>query len=179
MWQSSVVRWALSLGHSLGQHVVGVAVSALISPPRRKLLVSLKPPSPAEPENPHGSQRYRKNPPPPPVLPFAPVCLSSDAGVPLLLFIYCSRHHSWWVGMGGHHPVLFTPTVSVHSVQFSHSVVSDSANPWTAAHQASLSITTSRNLLNLMSIKSVMPSNHLVLYHPLAFNLTQHQGLFQ
>ena len=40
-------------------------------------------------------------------------------------------------------------------------------NPWTAAHQASLSITNSQSLLKLMSIKSVMPSNHLVLCHPL------------
>ena len=39
--------------------------------------------------------------------------------------------------------------------------------PWTAARQASLSITNSRSLLKLMSIESVMPSNHLVLYHPL------------
>ena len=39
--------------------------------------------------------------------------------------------------------------------------------PWTAAHQASLSITNSRSLLKLMSIESVMPSNHLILYHPL------------
>ena len=39
--------------------------------------------------------------------------------------------------------------------------------PWTAAHQASLSITKSRNLLKLMSIESVMPSNHLTLCHPL------------
>ena len=38
--------------------------------------------------------------------------------------------------------------------------------PWTAAHQASLSITTSLRLLKLMSIKSVMPSNHLTLCHP-------------
>ena len=37
--------------------------------------------------------------------------------------------------------------------------------PWTAARQASLSITSSRSLLNLMSIESVMPSNHLVLCH--------------
>ena len=34
--------------------------------------------------------------------------------------------------------------------------------PWTAAHQASLSITSSRSLLKLMSIKSVIPSNHLI-----------------
>ena len=40
-------------------------------------------------------------------------------------------------------------------------------NPWTAAHQASLSITNSRNLLRIMSIESVMPSNHLILCHPL------------
>ena len=53
-------------------------------------------------------------------------------------------------------------------VQFScHSVVSDSAAPWTAAHQASLSVTNSRSLLTLMSIESVMPSNHLILCCPL------------
>ena len=39
--------------------------------------------------------------------------------------------------------------------------------PWTAAHQASLSITNSWSLLKLMSIKSVTPSNHLILCHPL------------
>ena len=39
--------------------------------------------------------------------------------------------------------------------------------PWTAAGQASLSITNSWSLLKLMSIESVMPSNHLILYHPL------------
>ena len=41
------------------------------------------------------------------------------------------------------------------------------ATPWTAACQASLSITNSRNLLKLMSIESVMPSNHLILCRPL------------
>ena len=41
------------------------------------------------------------------------------------------------------------------------------ATPWTAAHQASLSITNSRSLLKLMSIESVMPSNHLILCCPL------------
>ena len=39
--------------------------------------------------------------------------------------------------------------------------------PWTAASQASLSITNTWSLLKLMSIKSVMPSNHLILCHPL------------
>ena len=41
------------------------------------------------------------------------------------------------------------------------------ATPWTAACQASLSITNSRSLLKSTSIKSVMPSNHLTLFHPL------------
>ena len=57
--------------------------------------------------------------------------------------------------------VLFT------SVQFSRSVVSDSETPWTAVCQDSPSITNSRSLPKLMSIESVIPSNHLILYHPL------------
>ena len=43
------------------------------------------------------------------------------------------------------------------------------ATPWTAARQASLSITNSRNFLKLISIESVMPSNHLILSCPLLF----------
>ena len=43
----------------------------------------------------------------------------------------------------------------------------NSANSWTAAHQASLSIINSWSLLKLMSVKSVRPSNHLILYCPL------------
>ena len=54
-------------------------------------------------------------------------------------------------------------------IQFSCSVVSDSATPWSAAGQSSLSITNSRSLLKLMSIDSVMPSKHLILCHPLLF----------
>ena len=53
------------------------------------------------------------------------------------------------------------------SVQFSRSVVSNSASPWITARQASLSITNSWSSLKLMSIKSVMPSSHLILSHPL------------
>ena len=41
------------------------------------------------------------------------------------------------------------------------------STPWAAAHQASLSITNSQSLLKLMSIKLVMPSNNLILCHPL------------
>ena len=51
------------------------------------------------------------------------------------------------------------------SLQFSLSVVFNSATPWTAARQVSLSITTSWGLL--MSIESVMPSNYPILCHPL------------
>ena len=47
---------------------------------------------------------------------------------------------------------------------FSHSVVSNSATPWTAACPASLSVTISQCMLKLMSIELVMPSNHLILY---------------
>ena len=41
------------------------------------------------------------------------------------------------------------------------------ATPWILARQASLSIANSQSLLKLMSIESVMPSNHLILWHPL------------
>ena len=53
--------------------------------------------------------------------------------------------------------------------------------PWTAALQASLSITNCWSLLKLMSFESVMPSNHLIPLSPSppAFNLSQHQGLFK
>ena len=57
--------------------------------------------------------------------------------------------------------------IAFSSVQFSCSVVSDSATPWTAARQASLSISSSQSLLKLMSIELVMPSNHLILCCPL------------
>ena len=50
--------------------------------------------------------------------------------------------------------------------QFSRSVMSDSVTPWTAAHQASLSIT-NWILLKLMSIELLMPSNHLIFRHSL------------
>ena len=50
---------------------------------------------------------------------------------------------------------------------FSHLVTSDFATLWTTACQVSLSFTISQSLLKLMSIKLVLSSNHLVLYHPL------------
>ena len=60
--------------------------------------------------------------------------------------------------------ILFKPGIS--SVQ-SLCHVQLFVTPWTAARQASLSIANSRSLLKLMSIESVIPSNHLILYCPL------------
>ena len=65
-------------------------------------------------------------------------------------------------------PLLFS------SVQFSRPVMSDFSTPWTAACQASLSITNSQSLPKLMSIELVMPSSHLFLCRPL---LLCHQSL--
>ena len=56
--------------------------------------------------------------------------------------------------------VQFSSVQSLYCVQFF-------VTPWTAASQASLSITNSQSLLKLMSIESVMPSNHLIFCHPL------------
>ena len=61
----------------------------------------------------------------------------------------------------------FAFLLPVSSVKFSCSVVSDSAIPWTAERQASLSFTISQSLLKLTYIELVMPSNHLVLCCPL------------
>ena len=60
-----------------------------------------------------------------------------------------------------------TPTSTQFSSAQSLSRVCLFATPWTAAHQASLSITNSQSLLKLMSIESVMSSNHLILCRPL------------
>ena len=74
-------------------------------------------------------------------------------------------------------------TSTIVSVQFSSgqslSRAQLFATPWTVAHQASLSITNSQSLHKLMSIESVMPSNHFILSpsSPPAFNLSQHLSL--
>ena len=59
------------------------------------------------------------------------------------------------------------PSLIPHLIVQSLSRVQLFVTPWTAAHQASLSFTNSQSLLKLMSIESVMPSNHLILCHPL------------
>ena len=66
--------------------------------------------------------------------------------------------------------LLSLPSRHPHPIALGHqfsSVTQSCATPWTAAHQASLSITNCRSLLKLMSIALVMPSNHLILYRPL------------
>ena len=61
------------------------------------------------------------------------------------------------------HKLISLIVVVVHSLSHVRLFVT----PWTAAHQASLSITNSQSLPKPMSIESVMPSNHLILCHPL------------
>ena len=63
------------------------------------------------------------------------------------------------------------PTINFCSSVESLSCVQHFATPWTATHQVSLSITNSQSLLKLMSIDSVMPSNHLILCRPLLLPL--------
>ena len=71
--------------------------------------------------------------------------------------MYCSPPGSSVYG-------IFQAEVSVSSIQ-SLNHVWLFLTPWTAAHQASLSITNSQSLLKLISTESVMPSNHLILCH--------------
>ena len=68
--------------------------------------------------------------------------------------------------MQGDSFLIITSFYLFSSVQFSHSVRLF-ATLWTSAHQASLSFTNTWSLLKLMSIKSVMPSNHLIICYPL------------
>ena len=89
-----------------------------------------------------------------------------------------TRLRHWTIQSQANNSYLWTVTFS--SVQ-SLSRVRLFATPWTAAFQASLSITNFWSLPKFMSIESVMPSNHIILSSPslLAFNLSQHQGLFK
>ena len=66
-----------------------------------------------------------------------------------------------------HRALFIMSSMFTASVQFSHSRCPIFATPWTVACQASMFITNSWSLLKLMFIESVMPSNHLILYHPL------------
>ena len=82
--------------------------------------------------------------------------------LPAHCFLFYKAFHNliwWWCGD------VFCATHRQEIQSLSH--VWLFVTPWTAAHQASLSITNSLSLLKLMSIKSVMPSNHLILCCPL------------
>ena len=119
-----------------------------------------------------------------PVLPppgtTAPSCLDANAHSWHTVCKSCRKHPSSTKDHEGLAPGSSALAQSVQLLsQFSHLVSSVAqsvqslshvwvfATPWTAAHQASLSITNSWSLLKLMSIESVMPSNHLILCHSL------------
>ena len=78
-------------------------------------------------------------------------------------FIDLSLPHFYLMSLDNRLSILFIFSSSVQSVNHVRLFVT----PWTAAHQASLSITSSQSLLKLMSIESVMQSNHLILCHSL------------
>jgi len=94
----------------------------------------------------------------------------------------CRSYSSWWLSSWGPTSRLFSsycPSFSMYyqcagRFEFLYQIRSDQslshvrlfATPWIAARQASLSITNSRSSLRLTSIKSVMPSSHLILCHP-------------
>ena len=91
----------------------------------------------------------------------------------LIYFLFCSPSrnvfsnmvviiHMWWLNLDQLklNKITFSSVQSVNHVRLF-------VTPWTAARQASLSITNSRSLLKHVSIESVMPSNHLILCHPL------------
>ena len=106
-------------------------------------------------------------------------------GLPWVLLDYlCIFHHeSTLKGKGTDHPGSNSgsPTYQLHDylVVQSLSHIQLFVTLWTAAHQPSLSFTTSWNLLKFLSIELVMPSNYLILCHPPSpptFNLSQYQG---
>ena len=85
----------------------------------------------------------------------------------LIALTHYSRPPIMWTTF----PILFLPLFLITPFSISSSQLLSHvrlfATPWTVAHQASLSITSSQSLLKLMSIESVVPSNHLNLCHPL------------
>ena len=85
----------------------------------------------------------------------------------MLLFLHLSN---WLISLC-FHTVYYSPLTLPRPVQFSSvqslSRVQLFVTPWPAARQASLCITNSWSLLKLTSIESLMPSNHLILCHPL------------
>ena len=94
------------------------------------------------------------------------VCLQRNSSIHIRFWISYEFHFEKLPDSGVYKSNL---KIKKKSAQFSCSVVSDFVISWTAAHQASLSITNSQNMIKLMSTELVMLSNHLILYHPLIF----------
>ena len=95
------------------------------------------------------------------ILPFGPFIVTDDRNRRPLSHSWLLKRKRWSKTQPN-----YLSLESAQSVQ-SLSRVRLFVTPWTAERQASLSIINSRSLLRLMSIKSVMPSNHLILCHPL------------
>ena len=92
-------------------------------------------------------------------------CPRNVPSMPLTPNSPCARHHDFTFMNTCEQRPPFVTHVIVVVQSLSH--VWLFVTPWTAAHQASLSFIISWSLLKLMSIESVMPSNHLILYHSL------------
>ena len=114
----------------------------------------------------------------------------STVGCYIFVYWYGSKYsisHIWlnqsWKNSCIPLPSTYYPYALFSSVQLSLSVMSNSVTPWTETCHASLSITNSWSLPKLMSIESVMPSNHVILCRPLlllpSIFPTQQQGLFK
>ena len=78
----------------------------------------------------------------------------------ITLILWMASLSTYLQSLGKYNIFQFSSVQSLSSVRLFET-------PWIAAHQASLSITNSWNSLKLISIKSVMPSSHLILFHPL------------
>ena len=97
--------------------------------------------------------------------------VGTDMHVPIRKILKPYRHETWlYYVYTTFQKYIFWRLSSVQSLSHVQLFVT----PWIAACQASLSITNSWSLLKLMSTELVMPSSHLILWHP-----PQHKGLFQ
>ena len=95
----------------------------------------------------------------------SPHCWRLRPPLSLSLYLLSCNNQQWLPRVS--QARLYAPSVQFSSVQSLS--VRLFATPWIAARQASLSITNSWSLLKLMSLELVMPSNHLILCHPLLF----------
>ena len=150
--------------------------------PNKHLSLLFSCPVMSSPLHPHGLQHARPPYPSPspevcpsscPLNPWChPAISSSDT-----FFSFClnlSQHEGIFQWVNCSHQMIKILELQIHHQSFQRvssvqllSCVQLFANPWTTAHQASLCLTISRNLPKFMSIALVMPSSHLILWHPL------------